>query len=71
MNSNTTNTLQTLLLVWAAGAVLSRDGDNLHVKAQKGAIPPQLLDALRENKADLLAILPGNANYHTDKGRTP
>ena len=51
------NALQTLLLMWAAGAVLTRDGDRLHVEAPKGAIAPLLLDALRANKIDLLAIL--------------
>lgn len=71
MNPNTANPLQTLLLVWAAGAVLSRDGDNLHVEAPKGAIPPQLLVALRENKADLLAILPKRTGSQTDREPTP
>ncbi len=52
------NPVQTLLLVWAAGAVLTRDGDRLHVEATKGAIPSPLLEALRANKAELLAILP-------------
>ena len=52
------NPLQTLLLIWAAGGVLARDGDNLHVEAPKGAIPPQLVDALRANKMELLATLP-------------
>lgn len=52
------NSLQTLLLAWAAGAVLTRDGGRLHVEAPKGAIPPPLLDALRANKIELLAILP-------------
>ena len=51
------NPLQTLLLIWAAGGVLARDGDNLHVEAPKGAIPPQLVDALRANKMELLTIL--------------
>ena len=35
-----------------------REGVELHVEAPKGAIPPSLVDALRANKADLLAILP-------------
>ena len=55
------NAVQTLLLIWAAGGVLSRDGDSLHVKAPKGSIPPQLLDALRANKAELLVILPARS----------
>ncbi len=54
----TPNPLQTLLLIWAAGGVLTRDGENLHVEAPKGAIPPPLVDALRANKATLLEILP-------------
>ena len=52
------NVLQTLLLVWAAGGVLSRDGDHLRIEAPKGAIPPKLLDVLRENKTELLASIP-------------
>lgn len=51
------NPLQTLLLIWVAGGVLTRDGDNLHVEASKGAIPPQLIAAMRVNKTELLAIL--------------
>jgi hypothetical protein len=51
------NALQTLLLVEAAGGVLSRDGDHLNIAAPKGAMPPPLLNALRENKAGLMAIL--------------
>ena len=60
MNRQEVNPLQTMLLVWAAGAVLSRDGDGLHVEACRGAIPPQLVEALRANKAALLAILPAH-----------
>lgn len=52
------NALQTLMLIWAAGGVASRDGDYLHIEAPKGAILPPLLDALRANKAELLPILP-------------
>lgn len=58
MNPTDMTPLQTLLMCWAAGAVLSRDGDDLHVEARKGAITPPLVEALRANKADLLAILP-------------
>lgn len=65
------NPLQTLLLIWAAGGVLSRDGDNLHVEAPRGAIPPPLRDALRANKADLLAILPARGAAQPDKEPTP
>jgi hypothetical protein len=70
MSPQTMNPLQALLLVWAAGAVLSRDGSNLHVDAPKGAIPPPLVEALRANKAELLAILPDRVplNVSADKG---
>jgi hypothetical protein len=61
------NAAQTLLLVWAAGGVLSRDEDRLHIEAPKGAIPPQLLDALRANKVSLLAILPMRAHTQADE----
>lgn len=61
------NVLETLLLVWAAGGVLSRDGDRLHIEAPKGAIPPQLLDALRANKASLLTLLPMRAPAQADE----
>jgi hypothetical protein len=68
----TPNPLQTLLLIWAAGGVLTRDGDNLHVEAPKGAIPPPLVDALRANKAALLAMLPARTatDPHPTKGVT-
>lgn len=59
--------LETLLLVWAAGGVLSRDGDRLHIEAPKGAIPPQLLDALRANKASMLTLLPMRAPAQADE----
>ena len=55
------NPLQVLLLCWAVGAVLSRDGDRLHVEASKDSMPPELLEALRANKAALLAILPARS----------
>lgn len=58
MNPAHMNPLETLLLCWAAGAVLTRDCDGLHVEAPKGAISPQLRQTLRHNKAALLAILP-------------
>lgn len=61
MNPGAMNPLQVLLLCWAVGAVLSRDGDNLHVEAGKGSMPPELLEALRANKAALLAILPARS----------
>ena len=61
---------QTLLLIWAAGGVLSREGERLHVEAPKGSIPPPLVDALRANKAALLAILPARADTQPDKEPT-
>lgn len=65
MNPTTMNPVQVLLLCWAAGAVLSRDGDRLHVEASKGSMPPELLEALRANKAALLAILPARSKEAT------
>lgn len=65
MNSAAMKPLQVLLLCWAAGAVLSRDGDNLHVEASKDSVPPELLEALRANKAALLAILPARSTEAT------
>jgi hypothetical protein len=64
------NSMQTLLLLWAAGGVLTRDGDRLRVEAPRGAIPPLLLDALRANKVDLLAILPARISDQPDKEPT-
>lgn len=61
MNPATLNPIQVLLLCWAAGAVLSRDGSRLHVEAGKGSVPPELVEALRVNKAALLAILPARS----------
>ena len=70
MNPAAMNPMQTLLLVWAAGAVLSREGDNLHVYAPRGGMPAPLVDALRANKIQLLAILPVRAhlNVSSEKG---
>lgn len=65
MNPATMNPVQVLLLCWAAGAVLSRDGDRLHVEASKDSMPPELLDALRANKPALLAILPARSTEAT------
>jgi hypothetical protein len=61
------NPVQTLLLIWAAGGVLTRDGDLLHIEAPKGAIPSQLLEVMRANKAGLLAILPARVDCQSDK----
>lgn len=65
MNPVTMNPLQVLLLCWAAGAVLGRDGDNLHIEASKGSMSPELLEALRANKVALLAILPARSTEAT------
>ena len=64
------NPMQILLLIWAAGGVLARDGDRLHVDAPKGAIEPPLLEALRANKAELLSILPARAVVLSDREST-
>jgi hypothetical protein len=65
MNPADMNPLQTLLLCWAAGAVLTRDGDRLYVEAPKKVIPSELIEALRNNKAALLSILPARSNEAT------
>jgi hypothetical protein len=65
MNPADLNPMQTLLMCWAAGAVLTRDGDRVHVEAPKGMIPPELIEALRHNKAALLAILPARSKETT------
>jgi len=52
------NPLQALLMCWAAGAVLARDGDDIYVEARKGAILSELAESIRRNKAELLTILP-------------
>jgi hypothetical protein len=70
MKPGTVNPLQSLLLVWAAGAVLSREGDNLHIEALKGAISPPLVEALRANKADLLTILPARTSVQSNREST-
>lgn len=58
MKPSDLNPLQALLLVAAVGAVLSRDGDGLNISKRMEEAPPELLGALRSNKAALLAILP-------------
>lgn len=71
MSPASINPLQTLLLCWAAGAVLTRDGDRLHVEASKGAMAPELLNALRANKTELLAILPERSEAQPHKEASP
>lgn len=51
------NTIEVLLLAWAAGLVLERRGDKIIIKGLMPETPPQLLEVLRANKPDLLAIL--------------
>ncbi|WP_043598625.1 hypothetical protein [Dyella ginsengisoli] len=50
--------IETLLLVWAAGGVLSRTGDTLHLESRNKQLPPELKEAIRANKTELLAMLP-------------
>lgn len=54
------NPIETLLLVWAAGGVLTRTGDTLHFECErgKGQFSPELRDALKANKAALLTLIP-------------
>ena len=40
------------------GVELAVNGSRLHVDAPQGAMTPDLLDALRRHKADLLALVP-------------
>ncbi|EIL96727.1 hypothetical protein [Rhodanobacter thiooxydans] len=54
-------TIEVLLIVWAAGVVLERRGDQIVVRGIKPDTPPELLDLLRQRKADLLAVLTDNA----------
>ncbi|MGO4519246.1 hypothetical protein AB4076_01405 [Dyella sp. 2RAF44] len=60
MKATGLNPLQALVLVAAMGAVLGRDGDGLNISWRMEEVP-ELLDALRANKAALLAILPGQS----------
>jgi hypothetical protein len=54
------NIIEALLVAWAAGLVLERRGDKIIVKGLTPETPPQLLEALRSNRADLLVILPSS-----------
>ena len=51
------NVLQILLLAWAAGLSLERRGDKLIVKGKGADAPQELMDLLREHKADLLRLM--------------
>lgn len=51
------NVIEVLLICWAAGLVLERRGDKLIVKGATRDTPAQLLDLLREHKADLLRVM--------------
>jgi hypothetical protein len=46
------------------GVVLETDGDHLRVNAPRGAVTPKLLEALSEQKAELLNLLrPEQTHY--------
>jgi len=51
------NTIQVLLLVWAAGLVLERRGDLIVIRGIKPTTSPQLLDLIRTHKPQLLAVM--------------
>lgn len=51
------NTIEVLLLAWAAGLVLERRGEKLIVKGADPNTPTQLLDLLREHKQELLRVM--------------
>lgn len=55
------NTVEVLLFASAARLVLERRGDKIIVKGVTPKTPPELLEALRVNKSDLLAILPSRS----------
>jgi len=51
------NTIQVLLMVWAAGLVLERRGESIVVRGIKPNTTPELLDLIREHKPQLLAVM--------------
>jgi len=55
------NTIQVLLLVWAAGLVLERRGDLIVIRGIKPNTTPELLDLIREHKPQLLAVMTDTA----------
>lgn len=59
-------TIEILLIAWAAGVVLERRGDQIVVRGIKPDTPPELLNLLRQRKADLLAVLTDNATNATN-----
>ncbi len=59
MNPADMNPVEVLLLCAAAGAVLSRKGTGIHVEAPPGSVPPELLAALKANKAQLIKAMGG------------
>ncbi|MGA0587262.1 hypothetical protein ACO2Q2_09065 [Dyella sp. KRB-257] len=50
------NPIETLLLCWAAGLVLHRQGGELIVDGIQPDTPPELIDLLRQHKRELLAL---------------
>lgn len=67
MTTRTFNPIETLLLVWAAGCVLTRTGNTLHIETERGkdAIPTELIEHLRANKQALLAVMPDRSTEAT------
>lgn len=49
--------LEVLLIAWAAGLVLERREDSILIRGIKPATPPELLDLIREQKPQLLAVM--------------
>jgi hypothetical protein len=58
MRPTDTNPLQVMLICWASGLTLYRSGDRIGIERQEGwpAPPPELIEAVRHNKAALLRI---------------
>jgi hypothetical protein len=43
--------------VHAKGIILTVDGDKLHYKGNKSALAPELIEELREHKAEIIALM--------------
>ena len=48
---------ETLAELKYRGVILARDGDWLHYRALRGALTPELREAMAENKAEILSAL--------------
>jgi hypothetical protein len=55
---------EVLLIAWAAGLVLERRGDQMIVHGLKPEAPAELLQVLRDHKAELLGLYPCPSPIH-------